>query len=72
MDTAEEDGTSNDADELDEDEDYDQDVDDEQVYEDDTKGMSSCWDSFIVHIVAVSPSHISHFPTPLFRGNAQG
>ncbi|EPB70279.1 kinesin motor domain protein [Ancylostoma ceylanicum] len=38
VDTAEEDGTSNDADELDEDEDYDQDVDDEQVFEDDNKG----------------------------------
>ncbi|VDM80555.1 unnamed protein product [Strongylus vulgaris] len=37
-DTAEEDGTSNDADELDEDEDYDQDVDDEQVFEEDSKG----------------------------------
>ncbi|KIH56375.1 hypothetical protein ANCDUO_13444, partial [Ancylostoma duodenale] len=38
VDTAEEDGTSNDADELDEDEEYDQDVDDEQVFEDDNKG----------------------------------
>ncbi|KAK6749392.1 hypothetical protein RB195_001788 [Necator americanus] len=38
VDTTEEDGTSNDADELDEDEDYDQDVDDEQVFEDDNKG----------------------------------
>ncbi|KHJ89975.1 hypothetical protein OESDEN_10190 [Oesophagostomum dentatum] len=37
-DTAEEDGTSNDADELDEDDEYDQDVDDEQVFEEDSKG----------------------------------
>ncbi|VDP14732.1 unnamed protein product [Heligmosomoides polygyrus] len=37
-DTAEEDGTSNDADELEDEDEYDQDVDDEAVFDDDNKG----------------------------------